>query len=101
MLEVSGTVAETKAKYQKIIDVGNQLGYQTILDVSPRIFKQLGISYKDLKFFADLHVAGIRLDEGFDGATEALLSYNPYGLIIELNMSNDVDYPRSAKFTIT
>lgn len=55
MLEVSGTVAETKAKYQKIIDVGNQLGYQTILDVSPRIFKQLGISYKDLKFFADLH----------------------------------------------
>ena len=48
MLEVSGTVAETKAKYQKIIDVGNQLGYQTILDVSPRIFKQLGISYKDL-----------------------------------------------------
>ncbi|BBM21891.1 DUF871 domain-containing protein [Lactiplantibacillus pentosus] len=92
MLEVSGTVAETKAKYQKIIDVGNQLGYQTILDVSPRIFKQLGISYKDLKFFADLHVAGIRLDEGFDGATEAMLSYNPYGLIIELNMSNDVDY---------
>ncbi len=35
---------------------------------------------------------GIRLDQGFDGNTEALISYNPYGLIIELNMSNDVAY---------
>lgn len=92
MLEVSGSVEETKAKYQKIVDVGNQLGYQTIIDVAPRIFKDLGISYSDLKFFHDLHVAGIRLDQGFDGATEAMLSYNKYGLIIELNMSNNVDY---------
>lgn len=92
MLEVQGSVADTKAKYQKIVDVGNDLGYQTIIDVSPRIFEQLGISYDDLEFFHDLHVAGIRLDQGFDGATEAMLSYNKYGLIIELNMSNDVDY---------
>lgn len=92
MLEVSGSVTATKQKYQKIVDIGNRLGYQTIIDVSPRIFKQLGISYKDLSFFKDLHVAGIRLDQGFDGATEAMLSYNPYNLIIELNMSNNVDY---------
>ncbi|CAJ1179401.1 hypothetical protein FD33_GL001048 [Companilactobacillus paralimentarius DSM 13238 = JCM 10415] len=92
MLEVQGSIEETKAKYQKIVDVGNKLGYQTIIDVSPRIFKQLNISYSDLKFFSDLHVSGIRLDQGFDGATEALLSYNKYGLIIELNMSNNVDY---------
>ena len=92
MLEADESKAATQAKYQKIIDVGNDLGYQTTLDVSPRIFDQLGISYSDLKFFADLHIAGIRLDQGFDGATEAMLSYNPYGLIIELNMFNNVDY---------
>lgn len=92
MLEVTGTVEETTAKYQKIIDVANGLGYQVIIDVAPRIFSQLGISYNDLKFFADLGVAGIRLDQGFDGNTEAMISYNPYGLIIELNMSNNVDY---------
>ena len=92
MLEVQGSVEETKAKYQKIVDVGNKLGYQTIIDVSPRIFDQLHISYDDLEFFHDLHVAGIRLDQGFDGATEAMLSYNKYDLIIELNMSNNVDY---------
>ncbi len=92
MLEVQGSPEETKAKYQKIIAAGNRLGYQTFLDVSPILFKKLGIDYHDLKFFADLHVAGIRLDTAFDGATEAMMSYNPYNLIIELNMSNDVDY---------
>ncbi|MFT8410736.1 MAG: MupG family TIM beta-alpha barrel fold protein [Schleiferilactobacillus perolens] len=82
----------TKAKFKKIIAYGNKLGYSTVLDVSPRIFDKFGISYSDLKFFADLGAAGVRLDEGFNGATEAMMSYNPYGLIIELNMSNDVAY---------
>ena len=92
MLEIKGSVEETKNKFQKIIDVGNELGYATVLDVAPRIFEQLGISYDELKFFSGLHVAGIRLDEGFNGETEAMLSYNPYGLIVVLNMSNNVDY---------
>lgn len=92
MLEVQEDSEKIKAKYQKIIDVGNKLDYQTFLDVSPKLFKKLNISYQNLKWFADMHVSGIRLDQSFDGATEALMSYNPYGLIIELNMSNDVDY---------
>lgn len=92
MLEVQGSPEETKAKYKKIIEYGNKLGFQTFLDVNPAIFKQLGVSYDDLKFFADIGAAGIRLDTTFDGAIEAMLSYNPYGLIIELNMSNNVDY---------
>lgn len=91
MLEASDPEA-TKAKFKKIISYGNTLGYDTVLDVSPRIFDDLGISYSDLSFFADLGVSGIRLDEGFNGATEAMLSYNPYNLFIELNMSNDVAY---------
>jgi hypothetical protein len=92
MLEVNDSVSKIKSRYRQIIDFGNDLGYQTFLDVSPRIFKQLNISYSDLSFFNDLHVSGIRLDQAFDGATEAMLSYNKYNLIIELNMSNNVDY---------
>lgn len=92
MLEVQGGVKETKDKYKKIISVGNKLGYQTFLDVSPRIFKELKIDYHDLSFFHDIGATGLRLDQAFDGATEALMSYNPYNLIIELNMSNNVDY---------
>ena len=92
MLEVQGSVEETKEKYKKIISIGNRLGYQTFLDVSPRIFKDLKIDYHDLSFFHDIGATGLRLDQAFDGATEALMSYNPYNLIIELNMSNNVDY---------
>ena len=53
MLEVQGSPEETQAKYKKIIDYGNKLGYQTFLDVSAQLFKKLEIDYSDLKFFAD------------------------------------------------
>ena len=92
MLEVQGSIAETKEKYKKIISLGNKLGYQTFLDVSPRLFQKLKIDYHNLSFFHDIGATGLRLDQAFDGATEALMSYNPYNLIIELNMSNNVDY---------
>jgi len=91
MLEAEDIPA-TKEKFTKIVAVAKDLGYLTIIDISPRIFEKLKISYQDLRFFAELGVDGIRLDQGFDGNTEALISYNPYGLIIELNMSNDVAY---------
>lgn len=91
MLEAKD-VSTTKEKYQRIIQFGNRHGFSTTLDVSPRIFKQLGISYHDLAFFKELGVSAVRLDQGFDGMTEAELSYNPEHLIIELNMSNDTGY---------
>ncbi|MDN6005169.1 MAG: MupG family TIM beta-alpha barrel fold protein, partial [Enterococcus sp.] len=91
MLEAEDIPA-TKEKFTKIVAVAKDLGYLTIIDISPRIFEKLKISYQNLRFFAELGVDGIRLDQGFDGNTEALISYNPYGLIIELNMSNDVAY---------
>jgi hypothetical protein len=63
-----------------------------IIDVAPKLFSKYNIDYKDLKFFADLDVTGFRLDESFTGAEEALMSYNKYGLQIELNASNATNY---------
>lgn len=91
MLEAKDVEA-TEAKFSKIIKFGNEHGFNTTLDVSPRIFDQLGISYTNLSFFKKLGVSAVRLDQGFDGITEADLTYNPEGLIIELNMSNDTGY---------
>ncbi|WEV43262.1 MupG family TIM beta-alpha barrel fold protein [Lactobacillus sp. ESL0684] len=91
MLEAKDVEA-TKKKFQHIIKFGNKHGFSTTLDVSPRIFKQLGASYTDLSFFEELGASAIRLDEGFDGMTEAALSYNPEHMIIELNMSNNTGY---------
>ncbi len=49
MLEADDILA-TKQKFSRIIAVAKDLGYLTIIDISPRIFEKLGISYQDLRF---------------------------------------------------
>lgn len=92
MLEVTTGREKVAEKFSKIIQFAKSLGYEVILDIAPNIFDDLGISYDDLSFFHELGADGLRLDVGFDGNKEAMLSFNPYGLIVELNMSNDVAY---------
>lgn len=92
LLSVSKPKVEIQKDFQEIISYARERGFEVILDVAPTIFDQLGISYDDLSFFHDLHATGIRLDLGFDGSKEAMLTFNPYELAIEINMSNDVAY---------
>lgn len=92
LLEISEDKDAVIQKYQALTELAKRLNYEVILDVSPTVFNLLGISYDNLSFFSKLGVDGLRLDEGFDGKKEALLSFNPQKLIIELNMSNDVAY---------
>lgn len=92
MLSAVSPKDEIKANFSKIISFANQNGFEVILDIAPNIFDRLNISYDDLSFFNELGASGIRLDLGFDGNKEAMLSFNRYGLKIELNMSNDVAY---------
>lgn len=92
MLEVTEGKEKVSETFGGIIHYAKELGFETVLDIAPSIFDDLGISYDDLSFFAELGADGIRLDEGFDGNKEAMLSYNPEGLAIELNMSNNVAY---------
>ncbi len=92
MLEVTEGKDVVAKKFKELIFYAKELGFETILDVAPNIFEELGISYDDLTFFHELGADGIRLDLGFDGNKEAMLTYNSFGLAIELNMSNDVAY---------
>lgn len=92
MLEVSEGKEKVAAKFSELIRFAKDLGFSTTLDIAPNIFDQLGISYDDLDFFHELGADSIRLDQGFDGQKEALLSFNPQEMNIELNMSNDVAY---------
>ena len=67
-------------------------GFEIIVDVSPKVFNDLGISYKDLSFFKEIGADGLRLDMGFTGSEESLMTFNPEGLKIEINMSNNTNY---------
>lgn len=92
LLEIDGDRDEVVNKYREIIEYGNSLGMQTTLDISPRLFDQLGVSYEDLKFFAEIGADSIRLDVGFSGQEEALMTKNEYDLKVEVNMSSGTKY---------
>lgn len=92
LLSVDGDKEKIIGEFKAIISHANQLGMEVMLDISPRVFGQLGISYHDLSFFHDMGAYGIRLDLGFTGQEEATMTFNPYNLKIEINMSQDVHY---------
>lgn len=79
-------------KFRQTVDYANHLGFKTVVDVNPDLFKELGLKYTDLHVLHDLGVWGMRLDEGFTGMEEAQMTHNPYGLKIELNMSQGTNY---------
>lgn len=74
--------------FKEVTAQGHKYNMKIFVDVAPRIFTALGISYKDLGFFKEINVDGIRLDESFSGSEEALMTFNNYGLEIELNISS-------------
>lgn len=92
LLSIEGDKEAIVSNFKETIAYANSLGFKVIADVSPKIFSDLNISYTDLKFFKDLDAYGIRLDVGYTGNEESLMTFNPYDLKIEINMSNDTSY---------
>lgn len=82
---------ELIGEFRALIDAAHAEGMEVIPDVNPSVFSRLNISYDDLSFFHEIHADGIRLDEGFDGMKESLMTYNG-GLKIELNASGGGGY---------
>lgn len=78
--------------FSETIHHAKKLGMEVIADVSPKVFNQLGISYNDLSFFKEIGADGIRLDMGFTGNEESIMTFNPQDLDIELNISSGTRY---------
>ncbi len=88
LLSVDGkTKQEIKKDYTALSNHAHSYGMEIILDVAPHVITNLGASYSNLSFFKEMNVDGIRLDEGFDGLKEALMSCNKENLKIEINAS--------------
>lgn len=88
------TVQDEKSlnKFKDIVKLARDLDMEVVADVAPSVFIDLNIDYKDLGIFNDLGLTGIRLDLGFSGNEESIMSFNPYGLKIELNISGGTKY---------
>ncbi|MDI9217207.1 DUF871 domain-containing protein [Clostridium tertium] len=92
LLSVDDTKENIKKNFKKINEYAKSKGFEIIVDVSPRVFDELGISYKDLSFFKEIGADGLRLDMGFTGSEESLMTFNDENLKIEINMSNNTNY---------
>lgn len=92
LLSVSSDRLKIKNSLSLITEQAHKYGMEVIADIAPSIFRNLSISYKDLSFFRELGIDGIRLDEAFSGSEEAWMTYNPYGLKIELNIDKGAHY---------
>lgn len=62
-------------------------GMEMVVDVNPSFYKEFDLQPTELKFFKNLGITGLRLDEDFKGVVEAELSNNKLGMTIELNAS--------------
>lgn len=79
-------------KFKDVVKYADSRGMKIIADVDPSVFDALGISFNELDFFKKMGLFGIRLDLGFSGNEESIMTYNKQNLKIEINMSNGTKY---------
>lgn len=75
-----------------LVKYSNDIGMKVIADVEPEILKKLNISYTNLTKLSKIGLYGVRLDLGYSGLEESIMTFNNHGLKIVLNMSNGTDY---------
>lgn len=85
-------LAEVTAEFRQITALAKKHGMEVTADIAPEIFTAFQASHTNLAVFQELGLSGVRLDMGFGGIEEAIMTCNPYGLKIGLNMSNGTRY---------
>lgn len=95
MLEVDENkekALEQVACYRELLNYAKNLGMKVFIDINPQVLKNIEVDPTDLSFFVDLGCTGIRLDGVFNGIFESMMTYNEYGLEIEINGSFNSSY---------
>lgn len=84
---------EERQKLQQINEFAQRLGFDISADIAPGVFDDLGLTYRDIGYLKEhYYLAALRLDMGFSGQEEALMSLDASHLKIELNISNGTKY---------
>lgn len=79
-------------KFIYLVKYANSIGMEVIVDLEPKVLKRLNVSYDNLNEFKKMGLYGIRLDLGYSGIEESIMTFNDMGLKIVVNMSNGTKY---------
>lgn len=82
------TVDIQEDQQKELFQLCNELELVCHVDVNREVFFQLGASIEDLSIFLDWQIPVIRLDGGFYDEEVVTLTNNPFGILIEDNLSN-------------
>lgn len=82
----------TISGFKEMITFANEKDMEVIADIDNTVWDKFNISYRDLSFFKELGLYGVRLDIGYSGLEESIMTYNQYGIKVELNMSGGTKY---------
>ncbi|MFI3236713.1 MAG: MupG family TIM beta-alpha barrel fold protein [Lachnospiraceae bacterium] len=95
LISAEGDVADIKKRYKETNEYAKKHGMEVIFDIAPPVFDKFNVPHSDLTPFYEMGANGIRLDEDLPAPEEAMLTYNPYGLKVEINASQatrHIDY---------
>ncbi len=95
LISAEGDIDEITARYKKTNEYAKSQGMEVIMDIAPPVFTKFGVKHTDLTPFYEMGANGVRLDEDLPAQEEAMMTYNPYGLKVEVNASTatkHVDY---------
>jgi len=92
LLELTEDDDEVVENFKNVVKYASNKGMEVVVDINPKIFKFIGVSFDDLTFFNEIGTYAIRLDMGFTGMEEATMTHNPFGIKIEVNMSIGTGY---------
>lgn len=88
LLQIELNTKEKMLKtYMETIKYAQNLGFEVVVDVSPRAYKTLEIELPDLSFFHKIGADRVRFDAHGDGFLEKQAINNRYGIKLEFNMS--------------
>lgn len=85
--------------FKFLFDYGKEIGLILHVDINDQMFDIIGATPSNLKPLADLNIPVVRLDSGFTNEEAALMTMNPYGIIIEDNASM-LSFPKDRIETI-
>ncbi len=76
-----------KDEFLFLFDYCHEFGLEVHVDINDRMMEYIGANENNLKPIADLKIRVLRLDGGFSDMQAAIMTKNPYGIIIEENAS--------------
>lgn len=92
LISVEESKEEITEMLTETVQFAKSNGFEVMVDIVPEVLKKLGVNPTDLSYFSKLGAAGIRVDYATNGMNEAIMTHNPYGLDVEINMSQDTHF---------